>query len=249
MAPINFEEHIKKQLSDREIKPSENAWSKISKDIETNNSKNKKGVFWYAIAASLISLFVVLVYFFKHQGESIMNTNPVVEENKTEIIEGNNKSNETLQKDISTENTVATLDNEKNTPVSNTVQNSKILLIEKDKALNVVNEQSNTLTTLANNLTEKELVIQYKINDLVAKVDSLELNNIAITDAEVDSLLRRAQNEILEQKIFKNNNSVDAMALLNEAENELDASFRDQLFDKLKNGYLKVKTALADRNN
>ena len=31
-------------------------------------------------------------------------------------------------------------------------------------------------------------------------------------------------------------------------EDELDESFRDQIFDALKSGYLKLRTAVADRN-
>jgi len=35
---------------------------------------------------------------------------------------------------------------------------------------------------------------------------------------------------------------------LAEVEDELDESFRDQIFDALKTGYLKLRTAVADRN-
>ncbi|PHQ62576.1 MAG: hypothetical protein COC08_00130 [Maribacter sp.] len=70
-----------------------------------------------------------------------------------------------------------------------------------------------------------------------------------MTDAEVDSLLRKAQEEILANKIFGEDYSVDAMALLNEVEDELDQSFRDQIFETLKIGFLKVRTAVANRNN
>jgi len=36
---------------------------------------------------------------------------------------------------------------------------------------------------------------------------------------------------------------------LNEVEGELDISFREQIFESLKTGFLKVRTAVADRNN
>ena len=69
-----------------------------------------------------------------------------------------------------------------------------------------------------------------------------------VTDAEVDSLLRAAQRQILTDKLFADSGSVDAMSLLAEVEDELDESFRDQIFDALKSGYLKLRTAVADRN-
>ena len=98
--------------------------------------------------------------------------------------------------------------------------------------------------------TQKETqLIQAKITEVVAEVRLLELNNDALTEAEVDSLLRMAQSELLKERIFQADRSVDAMALLNEVEDELDQSFRDQIFDRLKAGFIKVKTAVADRNN
>ena len=83
---------------------------------------------------------------------------------------------------------------------------------------------------------------------IVAQLDVLEQYS-AVTDAEVDSLLKRAQDEILRDKLFNTDKSVDAMALLTEVEGELDQSFRDQIFNSLKASFIKVRTAVADRNN
>ena len=76
----------------------------------------------------------------------------------------------------------------------------------------------------------------------------LEKNNTWVTDAEVNQLLRQAQEEILATKVLRYDNSVDATALLADVEGELDKSFRDQSFDALKDGFVKVRTAVADRN-
>ena len=84
---------------------------------------------------------------------------------------------------------------------------------------------------------------------MVAQVELLENNNISISNTEIDSLLRKAQDEILTDKIFNQEGKVDALALLNEVEGELDISFREQIFESLKTGFLKVRTAVADRNN
>ena len=83
---------------------------------------------------------------------------------------------------------------------------------------------------------------------MIVQVDFLELST-EVTDAEVDSLLHKAQEDILRQRLFNRDNTVDAMALLTEVEEELDQSFRDQIFQSLKAGFLKVRTAVADRNN
>ncbi|UWX54196.1 hypothetical protein NYZ99_14555 [Maribacter litopenaei] len=91
-------------------------------------------------------------------------------------------------------------------------------------------------------------ILDAKIAEVIAKVDIIELNG-KVSDAEVDSLLLNAQKEILREKLFNMDKSVNAMALLSEVEEELDQSFRDQIFETLKTGFLKVRTAVADRNN
>lgn len=46
--------------------------------------------------------------------------------------------------------------------------------------------------------------------------------------------LRAAQRQILTDKLFSESGAMDAMSLLGEVEDELDESFRDQIFDALK---------------
>ena len=91
-------------------------------------------------------------------------------------------------------------------------------------------------------------LIAQKVEEVVAQVQVMEDAKQDVTDAEVDSLLRAAQRQILTDKLFADGGSVDAMSLLAEVEDELDESFRDQIFDALKSGYLKLRTAVADRN-
>ncbi len=94
----------------------------------------------------------------------------------------------------------------------------------------------------------EEEIIDAKIADLVAQVEIMQQENYTVTDSEVDSMLRKAQREILMEKYLKESHTVDATALLLDVEDELEQSFRDQLFETLKSGFLKVRTAVADRN-
>jgi len=94
----------------------------------------------------------------------------------------------------------------------------------------------------------EEKLINAKVAEVLAKVAIMEQSS-TVTDEEVDSLLQQAQHDILKQKLFRTDASVDAMALLTEVEDELDQSFRDQIFNSLKAGFIKVRTAVADRNN
>ena len=84
---------------------------------------------------------------------------------------------------------------------------------------------------------------------MLATVLNLESESNQVTDVEVDSLLRAAQFDILKEKVFQDNGKVDAMALLVEVEDEIDQSFREKIFKKLKDGLFKARTAIANRNN
>ncbi len=252
MAPNKFENYIKKQLEEREIKPSVNAWGSLSEklDATTAPQSKKRGYFWYGVAASFIGLLIVSVSYFSIEDPTrtpdiqIVDTNDEAIEDKTntKIIEENNIEEVVVK-----------------------VSKIKPSLIRDDKAIdkNPIPELKDQIATVddidASNdfsvekaVTPNEFeseIINTKILEIVSTIDSLELNNTVLTNVEVDNLLRNAQEEILRDKLFNQNGQVDAMALLTEVEDELDQSFRDQIFKSLKTGFLKVRTAVADRNN
>ena len=124
---------------------------------------------------------------------------------------------------------------------------TKVEVLEKDALTETLVAMSNEIQVPLRDASVE--IINTKLLQVLAQVDVLEQDNEELTDAEVDALLRRAQEEILTDKLFRDNHSIDAMALLSEVEGELDKSFRDQIFESLKSGFFKVRTAVADRNN
>lgn len=250
MAPNKFEKHIKKELQEREIQPSASAWESLSERLTDETSKPKKrGYFWYGMAASFIGVLIVSIMYFN--AASSANTTVVKIVDTTDETFGVKVDSEMVTgKDI--EETVVENDkiNASPTNVLKTTDKSPILELKVQIAtvgeLNMVKDSAVEKAVMPNDF--KEEIINTKILEIVAAVDSLEQNNTALTDAEVNNLLRNAQEEILGDKLFSQNGSVDAMALLTEVEDELDQSFRDQIFESLKTGFLKVRTAVADRN-
>ena len=71
-----------------------------------------------------------------------------------------------------------------------------------------------------------------------------------MADAEIDALLNAAQKEIELKKLYNEaTNKVDANALLQSVEDDLERSFRARVFEMLRSGYQELKTAVAERNN
>ncbi len=232
MEPSKFEKHIVEKLSSREINPSDAAWDRISKTLDNKQEVRKnKRVYWYAIAASFIGLLFVSFF--------VLNKNNEVFPEEDKIVASPSEEVKKVEEEIK-------------------IMDKEVITFEKeDRKIEVTNTESNTETFINDWVETKEnpqisdsieKVLDFKIYEVVAQVNELEKSK-AISDAEVDSLLRKAQDEILLDKIFQKDKSVDAVSLLAEVENELDQSFRDQIFEKLKTGYFKIKTAVADRNN
>ncbi len=244
MVPNKFEKHIKKQFKEREIQPSANAWKKINDQLDPTPASNNNSYLQYGIAAGFIGvLFASFLYFNSNKTPASIKEQIVVTPNldQEERVPENNL-------EIKIEENKPLVNSE--TKLNNTIE--RVVPIDQDEVKKnrpvLVENQSMVPKNekITSNLPEK--LIDVKIAEVLMHVNGLESKDAEITDTEIDSLLRQAQREILEDKIFRKDNTVDAMALLADVEKELDKSFRDEIFDALKEGFIKVRTAVADRN-
>jgi hypothetical protein len=244
MEPNKFEKHIKNQLEEREINPSTKAWNKLTEKLDSEKSmKRKPNYFRYAIAASFIGFLVIAIIFFTRTNEIAPPIQVV--ETPDQTIDMNLEVPET-KLETGLDKVVQTEEVSKKEVIENKVF---LKVIDSDKTIVSLDEANHLSDEIILPLKASEAIINTKILEVVAQVDMLEEQNESLTDAEVDSLLRKAQSEIMNDNFFRKDRSVDAMALLTEVEDELDKSFRDQIFESLKSGFMKVRTAVADRNN
>ncbi|WP_418510766.1 hypothetical protein [Corallibacter sp.] len=266
MAPIKFEEELKEKLEQRTIEPSSDAWESLAHKLDNQKSNQNKKVFWWiGIAASVVGVLLVTTIFFnkpENQEVKVTDVNNVdveaksnekhsiaLEENETEIIEE------------------APITNKKNTEIVFTAPKKVVQQKEKssqlDKQRNTISQQAqkgianvnvNEIgeTTIKTNpetsLTPEALSVQ----EVVAQIQELKEEKNHVTDAEIDKLLEDAEKKIKKRKhdyYIKETNKVDATALLQDVEEGIEQSFRDKVFEALKTGYDKVKTAVAERND
>ena len=253
METDKFEQHIRTKLNEREITPSKEAWSKISEQLDVNTSSRKSGYFWMGIAASVLVLLGTTLVFLNSDVDELNIEIEVVEVPSEKVL---NKINTETQRNIK--------ENDNEMIVSKSNAKSSIEVVTSDEVVLSTREEKEFIIlkndVAASDVLNKEIndsvgpivlsdaVLDQKIAEVLAQVDAMELNT-NITDAEVDSLLQKAQQDIIRENLFNQNHSVNAMALLTQVEEELDQSFRDQIFESLKTGFLKVRTAVADRNN
>ena len=260
MAPIKFEEHIKDRLEKRTIKPNFKSWDALSKKLDDHESKKSNKPLWYVgIAASIIGiLFLANSLLFNTTIENDENFPQVVDSEKidfdnekldtklveTPVLENNPDHSESIesateltsdskkvsQNTIQSQNHITKADAKTNTLAQN--QNNQGVL---NDAFNVkLTSAEKTDTTFK---STQEVVVDNTENE--------ELNQSDL-DSEIEKLLNEAQTTLT---ATNNTKTIDANALLQDVESDLDQSFKNKVFEALKTNFKKVKTAVADRNN
>ncbi|MBT8293374.1 MAG: hypothetical protein HKP39_10495 [Eudoraea sp.] len=247
MEPTKLEDHIKKTLKEHEIKPSEGAWDKVKGQISQDFKPKRTGYYRYGIAAGFIGILILSVLYFT-TGEVDLNqeiqtvtqpSTPIVGIEKEELLKAPISEEESLVSGVKESSHVA---EEKSTIEARKESGGVMVVSEDDQLVNTAENQN----IVPEDPNER---IDAKLAEVLAVVTKYEENNEELTDLEVDSLLRRAQKEILTEKLINSDKSVNPEELLSQVEEELDQSFRDKILEKLKSGYNKVRTAVADRNN
>ncbi|MDT0559043.1 hypothetical protein RM697_10310 [Ichthyenterobacterium sp. W332] len=259
MAPIKFEDNMREKLERRTIQPSAEAWSTLSNRLDDNDKSNsKKGLWWLGIAASIALLIYSGIIFFEKENESI--STEIVDKplEEIQIIEQNPLSEASEEKMAVKETDYKEIKESKNVNSANEIKQ----IIDTKKQKPVINDlayqpsenkvssdlrKEELVTSLVQNKTTFE---EQKFKEVMAEIKTLHNDGSAVTNREIDSLLTLAQKELFKDKLFKENSkTVDADALLEGVETELEQSFRTRVFKAIKSNYETVKTAVAERNN
>ncbi|MCB0456893.1 MAG: hypothetical protein R2776_06605 [Flavobacteriaceae bacterium] len=255
MAPIKFEDNIREKLQERELMPSQEAWTKLSEKLDAQMPQKKSNTFiWVAVAASFVGVLLVSTLFFKKEEATtqIVKENPVENsENASEIKTQSDLAteeiiNETIEKPIEmpkVNKEVAKIsDNKKEERVASEKPSGK-MIINKSSEESVASLEMKTETL-------EEKFITEKVEEVVVAVQQIQQENNTVTPGEIDALLAKAQRDIANNRILNSNiQKVDAAALLMDVETELEQSFRDRVFNMLGEGFNKVRSAVAERNN
>ena len=252
MAPIKFEEHIKEQLDKREIRPSAESWDKLNSRLDGVDRKSGKK-WWISAAAAVVVLIVASTLFINQQqnNHQVVETPVEVEENPE--VKNNNPESESRM--ASEQGAKAGVDKTESTSVKKEIEQKIIPQNEVENTSEAIVENAEPERKLiepvvigSSEFQEKEKVeFDTKIAEILSNVVQQEKNTGNLSEQEIDALLAEAAREISEERKFSEG-SVSANALLADAEFELDQSFREEVFELLKDGFSKARTALASRN-
>jgi hypothetical protein len=249
MGQNKLENQIREKLNTREIQPSSQAWDRLDAMLSVAEEKKTRQPFGFlsrnfGIAASVLVLLTVGMYFFTQKSSQIQPQNNVVEtevKKDTLIIKPDAK----FQLPTIPEEEVLVL-SDKNLPKNkhqSSTNNQEISIINqkqstnqnqiiKDKEIEYVITEDVALKELPKIETRKEIVVQ-------------GYNNAKSDEALLASLEKVAKQSTNQKSVVK----IDAKNLLSQVDGELELSFREKVIKKVSKNYKEVKVALANRNN
>lgn len=252
MGRHKFENQFKNKLDGRELEPSSGNWDQLAQKLDSEDKKTRPVFWWMGIAATVAGGILILSLTFNNQ--SVSEKEVVVETPSEKIIEEKQDDQPVEKQEIASEEVEKKIISEEKTETQRNPETSDKPLNNAPAVATVENGQIDAIDTEAENnaISEgiKEELLFEKLEEVIAVIESKQKGKGEVTDAEVDALLAAAASEIArsEEKKFTSDN-IDATALLWDAEMEIEQSFREKVFEVLKEGYLKAKTAVAARNN
>lgn len=266
MAPVDFERKIKEKLQEQEIQPTPGAWERLSGrlDVRRGAGRRNRWLPWmYAAAACLLIVLGIrmlsgpgsaggidpmgpdpasgdlpVVTAPDTRAEDRQQSQPAGEQPPADALAGEPNPEGLRDASGSSGGRQPSADLKREAPLPQSAEPGP------DIANNGVAPATGVDT---NGLASQ---IDRQLEAVLTEVAQREQDGGAVvTEAEIDSLLRAAQERIAASAYQMPRDSVDAQSLLSAAESELDQTFREELFEKLKTGFMKVRTAVADRNN
>lgn len=241
MTPKKLEDQLKEVLLRREIRPSPDSWEKIANRLDAvqKPAKRRRAGWIYLAAASLLLLLGLRLLL---PGADVPAADQVVANpsRPTEATPpGADRPAERLPLEVAGESAISTPGAAR---VAGSIQPSGKALAE------VAPLAPEEKAAFAPDTTGLGVRIDAGLNSVLAAVAGMEGQKQPVTDQAVASLLRQAQEDIARDQYAADRTDVDAMALLSDAEEELEQTFREQILEKLKTGFNRVRTAVASRN-
>lgn len=248
MAPVEFEKELRKRLRSREARPSEDAWGRIADRLDAEGPGRRRNPrWWIGLAAASVALLASLVFFWQ-QPEPLPVTGPVVETPgvQTPVPEKIQQAQSLDLVPDSANAPVALIPEEEKPLPSDARQVSEPTAFQPTRSEGAT-ASLGELSTVEDTGRIQELVTR-ELDAVHERVVAMENAKESVSDARINSLLLEAMQAIAAEEGAGNQFSVDPSTLLAQAEDELDQTFREQILEKLKTEYTRIRNSVAARS-
>jgi hypothetical protein len=247
MAPVDFEKELQDRLRSREIQPRKDSWDRIEARLQTQKSNTKGSpVVWKILAAASI-LFLFGYFLWPETARELPQIDAVVQSPDTDSSNGPGPSQKTVNQ-TGPEEPVPT-----GTVLAETEPQAKENGGDSANNIPVQGRSESLLTAELSDqaLAQVTLEVAQVIESDQGGVTSFNANEelqTGVDESEIDALLNQALQVVKNRSNTKDTTALNPAILLGEVESELDETFREQILKKLKMGFNKVRTGVAERS-
>ena len=247
MPRLDFEKQFARQLKDRGLQPSGDSWEKLQGRLELEEKKTSPLFWWMGIAASLAGAVFILNFVFN---DPIAEVPKAIVDTEIKNVQGTPELEPKTVPQVVVEEPEEIF--EKESIAESSAEPSGIGVSETADFNNapsiVESETFNPETGPGESPEITEAEIDALLTEAIAEVSKEMPEAGEITDAQIDALLADARAEVKKERLLYQTASFDAENLLLEVETELEHSFREQVFELIRDGLQKTRNAVVNIN-
>ncbi|THD68899.1 hypothetical protein E7Z59_00790 [Robertkochia marina] len=230
MRSEEFDKKVRSLLQERKIKPTPASWHRLEgllDEAETQGSSKQK--LWF-VAASVAVIMVLGALMISSDG-FYTEADPLVEQ---EMERSSPERNDDIYKVPEAGGLVKQ-------------DNIEEVSIPVELSENSFSTSSSAAVVFEGRPVEKTVGADFGSNELRYIPVGTNKEKTQVSDREIEELLADAR-AVLHQDGASTAKQVDAALLLADIEKELDQNFKDKALEALKKGLVKLRTAVAERN-
>lgn len=264
MGGPGYEEYFRKKLEARDVKPGVDSWNRLEAQLEeAGKARRTTRKWWPGIVAACACLLFFVGFMFQSSSDAVL----VVEQQEIEH-QGTTQEDTQLQPSsfeteaefsesvVAEETTGVEKDESPDQPqITSGIAGQEMDDSKISKTAWMQQEQTELLLAkqmkelgLADLLLQEDIsdqVLWQKLDEVLAQASKLQERSGQVSDAEIDALLLLAAEDISSNRSSQGA-AISAEALLYEVEMELEESFRQRVFDLLKQGLDRTRTAVVN---
>lgn len=252
MKQVKWEDDVKDALEKRVIKPSETSWNTLSERLDASEKQQAKPMYWWiGIAASVTAVLFITTMFFSGNTPEVQN--PILVDTQEHLDEHTLEVDQPQQKQqlVEQRKVLAPADSiEGKEKPKHPIKSQGLIASPTQQKPQIA--KNNPIARVVPIVPESALETSenQKVTEIVAQIQDIKRKGQPITDADIETLLTNAQREIHYKSAMREANyTVNANALLREVEMDLQESFRNKIFEALKNSYETIRTAVVERQH
>lgn len=232
--------NYREDLQNRTIMPSSDSWEKLDKKLTDANSEKKRH--WKILkVASVLLVFLSISWYFYDRPDNTINSRIIATPSPKEDLNSIQDLNRSSQTKIADKSKDKPVDTSPSVDLSDNVKEASTYSIAKadtapvEETINLVNTESQLIE---NDMKSEEIML--------AEIDTY---SDSLMDREIEQLLQKSKIKLIVNGQISSKKLVNADALLNSVEDDMNKSLKEKLLDKIVLTLKKEREVASSKEN